>query len=346
MNTSPLLFISHSSNDRIYAEGLVNLITTCYGINSNNLICTSVDGYGLPESDNYYKEIYKSIQKSDLVIYICSANYKESQDCLYELAWGFSKDIKKQFFFAVDNSDLKDKLKLCALTTFHKFVITDLWDLKERLDEVFRKSSDAKIWSKHTQTFTKNIEGAKAAQEKSEAAPTTKVVVQKKRTAGPTLSSVMQHKPKAVPPPSIANITSCSATKAHDSIDTSSTVNTQSSRDLYNQIINEARSAIYSIKKATKWMILATVYQGRDSLTIGEHDCYQGDFQAAMNATELDSNAELNKDERHVKKALAALENLCDFLNNEKHLDFLNELEEELDINISMDNSDYWNAIF
>lgn len=85
----PLVFISHSSEDKEFAEALVILLEDM-GLNEETIFCSSVDGYGLSLNENIFDGLRKRFDSHDLfVIFIHSPRYYKSAISLNEMgaAW-------------------------------------------------------------------------------------------------------------------------------------------------------------------------------------------------------------------------------------------------------------------
>jgi hypothetical protein len=85
-----MLFISHSEEDKEYAEKLIDFIES--SLKSNDLIirCTSVAGYQLPFGSTISQQLKEDINKSKVLIVILSKKSLSSNWVLFELgaAWG------------------------------------------------------------------------------------------------------------------------------------------------------------------------------------------------------------------------------------------------------------------
>src|SRR5690625_1535910 len=82
------IFISHSSKDSDYGNALVDLLTGV-GINSNDIIFTSNDAYGIPSGQNTFNWLKDRISEGPYIIYLLSSHYYTSVACLNEMgaAW-------------------------------------------------------------------------------------------------------------------------------------------------------------------------------------------------------------------------------------------------------------------
>lgn len=80
---------SHASKDKNYVVKLVEFLEDL-GVGEKDLLCSSVDGYGIPMDENIYDYLQKQFQENNLhVIFVLSENYYKSVACLNEMgaAW-------------------------------------------------------------------------------------------------------------------------------------------------------------------------------------------------------------------------------------------------------------------
>ena len=83
------VFISHASTDKPFVQLFVNLLEDI-GLAENEIVCSSIPGYGIPLGKDIYDWLSEQFQNFDLhVIFILSANYYSSVACLNEMgaAW-------------------------------------------------------------------------------------------------------------------------------------------------------------------------------------------------------------------------------------------------------------------
>ena len=83
------VFISHSSKDKPYVKLLVDLLEGI-GLSENEMVCSSVSGYGIPLGNDIYEWLSEQFGNCKLhIIFVLSTNYYESVACLNEMgaAW-------------------------------------------------------------------------------------------------------------------------------------------------------------------------------------------------------------------------------------------------------------------
>lgn len=88
------IFISHSSEDRMYAEAFVELLEAL-GLGPNHVFCSSVPGYGIPVGEDIYDYLREELKNQEIyVIFLLSEHYYGSAACLNEMgaAWVLQSD--------------------------------------------------------------------------------------------------------------------------------------------------------------------------------------------------------------------------------------------------------------
>lgn len=82
------IFISHSSKNANYGQAIVDLLVAI-GVNSEQIIFTSNDAFGIPTGQNIFNWLKVRITENPHVIYLLSTAYYSSIACLNEMgaAW-------------------------------------------------------------------------------------------------------------------------------------------------------------------------------------------------------------------------------------------------------------------
>lgn len=78
------VFISHSSLDKMIVEEIIDLLETI-GLNTNQLFCSSFEGYGIDLGENFLDRIKEELDEEVLVLFILSTNFYNSPVCLCEM---------------------------------------------------------------------------------------------------------------------------------------------------------------------------------------------------------------------------------------------------------------------
>lgn len=133
---SPMVFISHSSKDKEFAEALVDLLESI-GLNKDTLFCSSVAGYGLGLSKNIFDTLRELFKCHDLfMIFLHSPRYYKSPVSLNEMgaAWVLRSDfcsiLTKDMDFEQMNGVIDGRLISIKV---------DAEDAESRLNELYEK---------------------------------------------------------------------------------------------------------------------------------------------------------------------------------------------------------------
>jgi hypothetical protein len=91
-----VLFISHSSEDHFYVKKIVELAEY---IGVKDIVCTSLDGYKIPEGEDIYEYLKKQFtDKNIYLVTFLSNNYYNSAPCLNEMGAGWITSCKQTIF--------------------------------------------------------------------------------------------------------------------------------------------------------------------------------------------------------------------------------------------------------
>lgn len=159
---TPMVFISHSSQDKKFAEALVNLLEDL-GMDNKNVFCSSVDGYGVPLGQDIFATLRSLFDLHDLfVMFIHSPRYYESPVSLNEMgaAWvlktSFCSFLTKDFDFT-DMVGVIDK-KYLSLKVNNDDAPAILNELKDKLISLFHLPPiDGTKWERKRNQFLKTV---------------------------------------------------------------------------------------------------------------------------------------------------------------------------------------------
>lgn len=162
MKKSPMVFISHSSKDKVFVEALVKLLELM-GFDENNLFCSSVDGYGIPLSENIFDKLKSLFLEHDLyVLFVHSPRYYSSTVSMNEMgaAWVLRSNY---FSLLTKDMDFKD---MSGVVNSHSIAIkvdsndaqSRLTELKDTLIEAFSLKDISEIkWERIHNSFLKEV---------------------------------------------------------------------------------------------------------------------------------------------------------------------------------------------
>lgn len=159
---TPIVFISHSSKDKAFAEALVVLLEDL-GMDSTNVFCSSVDGYGVGLSQDIFETLRNLFNQHNLfVIFIHSPRYYKSPVSLNEMgaAWvlktGFCSFLTTDMEFN-DMVGVIDKSKL-SLKVNTDQASSQLAELKNILIETFGLNAiEERKWDRKRKQFLEAV---------------------------------------------------------------------------------------------------------------------------------------------------------------------------------------------
>ncbi len=158
----PMVFISHSSKDKDFAEALVVLLEDL-GFDKSTLFCSSIDGYGIGLSEDIFETLRGLFQDHDLfVMFIHSPRYYKSPMSLNEMgaAW-----VLKTDFCSFLTTDMKYDMMKGVVNDNTISIKVDAEDTPSRLTELKDKLSaifilnpiDSNKWERKRQAFLDKV---------------------------------------------------------------------------------------------------------------------------------------------------------------------------------------------
>jgi hypothetical protein len=106
-------FISHSSQDHVIAEAVVNLLRTAFRFRAAEILCTSVDGHKLAGGADTEEELRSKVREAGILISIITPASVTSSYVLFELGarWGCNRPFIPLLAAGLKPSDLREPLK-------------------------------------------------------------------------------------------------------------------------------------------------------------------------------------------------------------------------------------------
>lgn len=156
------IFISHSSRDADFVQALVELLEFL-GLHEDSVICTSVEGYGIPVNENIFDYLRKQFEDYDLfVIFVHSHNFYSSYVCLNEMgaAWvlkaNYCSILAKGFGYN-ELSGVVDKSRI-SIKVDENVASMRLNELKDILVSTFSLLQPSpSIWEKRRNKFLSTV---------------------------------------------------------------------------------------------------------------------------------------------------------------------------------------------
>lgn len=150
-HTGKLIFLSHKSNDKEYANALRDFIIGL-GVKDNQLIYTSHPLHKIPMDANIYDYLRSNINSEIFMIILWSNDYLESPACLNEMgaAWVMQSDYTNIYVptFSFGNPKYHecavDTRKMGAVLNGDQHCKANLIELKNKIIALFNLEDDEK----------------------------------------------------------------------------------------------------------------------------------------------------------------------------------------------------------
>lgn len=88
------IFLSHAVADTKLAKLLTDFLKEAIGVPHDEIFCSSVEGHGVPMTEDFNKYMKEEIQQPELVFLLMTPSYMESAFCLMELGAAWAKSHK------------------------------------------------------------------------------------------------------------------------------------------------------------------------------------------------------------------------------------------------------------
>lgn len=169
------VFISHSSKDKPYVKLLVDLLEDI-GLSENEMVCSSVSGYGIPLGNDIYEWLSKQFEDCKLhIIFVLSTNYYESVACLNEMgaAWVLKQKYDMLLLPGFDFQKIEGAINPKQIGIK---LDSDTTELKQRLNELkdslIKEFNDKHIsdlkWERKRDEFINNVAMLKETKQNQE----------------------------------------------------------------------------------------------------------------------------------------------------------------------------------
>ena len=136
------IFISHAVKDKKLADALVDLLQTGFGVNSDQIFCSSLESLGIPIGVNFVDYIKDEIQSPKVVLALITPNYLASQFCLCELgaAWAMYHQLFPLLVQPLTFEDVKGVLTGVQITEINSAM--SLSELRDQFNKALGLKGD------------------------------------------------------------------------------------------------------------------------------------------------------------------------------------------------------------
>lgn len=153
------IFISHSHLDKNVVEEIIDSLENI-GIKSNQIFCSSFDGYGVKFGEDFLERIKNELNQNVLVLFVLSENFYKSPICLCEMGATWAR-TSLHIPILIPPFDFKDIKGVIPLT--HGFKINQkekLNSFKTRIEEIFKIENkiDYAIWERKRDRMISRID--------------------------------------------------------------------------------------------------------------------------------------------------------------------------------------------
>ena len=163
-NKPKKVFVSHSSKDVSYVQKIIELFEDI-GLTENDVVCSSVPGYGIPLGEDIYDWLATQFRDFDLhVLFILSKNYYDSVACQNEMgaAWVLQKKHDAILLPGFEYENIKGAVNprqiSIKLDGDEDFLKQHLNELKDSLVQEFGLTMpSASKWERNRTSFLESI---------------------------------------------------------------------------------------------------------------------------------------------------------------------------------------------
>lgn len=336
------IFLSHTSKDKALVDKLVDLLTSGCGVDPNTILCTSLEGKGIPAgTPSFIEYLKKEIQEPKLVIFVLSENFFESHFCLCELGAVWAMDLPN--FPLVVPPTTKSQLKATLAVTQAGYIkdVSYLDELRDRVRDAIGSEVPTSTWNVKRDVFVNGLPKLLtklprpervSAEELEEVKSQHQAALDELSERGEEIETLKAR---------IADLEKC---KNKDQV---RAVNKKHSKsdEVFENLCDEAKTKLENVESATRRAIYLSLRGEGYRPTREEWD----DVKEAVEVEEVQYDEDTGKvhiesSHTRVADALAAVTALGDFLENCSDVAFYERFEEDHKFPASITNKDFWRS--
>lgn len=153
------VFISHTSSDKQIVEEVIELLELV-GLESNQIFCTSFEGYGIDLGEDFLMKIKEELSSDTLVLFILSKSFYESPVCLCEMGatWVLAKEHIPVLIPPLDYSDIKGVIPLTQGFKINETLKLNLF--KDKIESLYQLDNHVSMstWERKRDRIVTRIE--------------------------------------------------------------------------------------------------------------------------------------------------------------------------------------------
>lgn len=339
------IFLSHASKDKALADMLADLLTSGCAVNPNDILCTSLEGKGIPAgSSSFIKFLHGQIQNPKLVILLLTENFFASHFCMCELGavWGMELENFPLVVPPIERGKLKAVLTVAQAGEINNPASLD--ELRDAVKKLLGSEVPTATWTVKRDAFLGGLNEIIKSLERPGLVSAEELKAAKELYQAAMVEIGNKEKEAKAFKAQIADLEKC---KDREQVKTVSR-KYSNDQEQFEKLVNAAKNALQKIRNATAKAVFCDL-RGECSFWEGEDE-----FASVEEASQL-LEVQIFYDQRsfckpkpehiRVKKAQDALREIADFLKDESHYDFAVKLEEQFEFPINLGNKELWDKI-
>jgi len=335
------IFISHATADKELVDALVDLLQTGIGVPHDQIFCTSLEGHGIPEGEDFADFIRDKLQGAGHVIMVITPRYYESAFCLCELGatWIQSGSAFPLIVPPLGFSDMK-----AVLSGVQAGLINDASKLDNLRDRLGSSVPTAK-WNAKRDVFLQTFDQRLAGSIKGP----TKIPSEKFKELNEKYAALLDEVSVKENEIRTLNQQIADLKALRDRSEVAKVVAKYSDEEeRFDALIKKVADAF---KRVPDIVVEALYYDERGEPFVIKtgFDRDQSKIDEAKAAHEdgfieyRDGDVSLNHDDRKVRRASDALAELREFLSGGASSDFFERFEDENEFAPDLGNHRFWN---
>jgi hypothetical protein len=339
------IFLSHAAKDKVLADKLADLLTSGCAVNPNDILCTSLEGKGIPAgSSSFIKFLHGQIQNPKLVILLLTENFFASQFCMCELGavWGMELDNFPLVVPPIERGKLKAVLTVAQTGEINNPASLD--ELRDAVKKLLGAEVPTATWTVKRDAFQGGLDEIIKSLERPGLVSAEELKAAKESYLAAMAEIGNKEKETKALKAQIADLEKCKDREQVNAVNRKYS----SDQEQFEKLVGTAKTALQKIGKATAKAVFCDL-RGECSFWEGEDEWYYVEEASQLQEIEIfheqNSFCKPKADHIRVKKAQDALRDLDVFFKDESHYDFVAKLEEQFEFPINLGNKEFWGKI-
>lgn len=339
------IFLSHASKDKTLADALADLLTSGCAVNPNDILCTSLEGKGIPTGTPSFVEFLRGqIQKPELVVLLLSENFFASHFCMCELGavWGMGQPNFPLVVPGTERGKLKAVLAVAQAGEVNS--VASLDEFRDVVKNLIGTGVPTATWTVKRDAFLAGLNDVIQTLEKPSVVSAAELKASKEQYQAALAEVGIKEKEAKLLKAHVADLEKLKDREQVEAVNRKYS----NEQEQFVKLVSTAKTALKKLRPATAKAVFCD-RRGEYSFWEGEEEW--GDVEHASQLEEIRIRHDQrsfcipNAEHIRVKKAQDALQELADFLKDDTHRDFVARLEEHHEFPISLENMEFWDKI-